>query len=87
MTISGSSVHIRTFQAFLIFKNTFDFKLLHLALELLLYSTMNNLDESLYMEFEDDIGTFDRLTEEDRNFLEKLVKKALEIEREMNNSN
>lgn len=48
---------------------------------------MNNLDESLYMEFEDDIGTFDRLTEEDRNFLECLIKKAAEIEREINNTN
>jgi hypothetical protein len=48
---------------------------------------MNSLDESLYMEFEDDIGTFDRLTEEDRNFLERLVMKAEEIEREINNSN
>jgi hypothetical protein len=48
---------------------------------------MNNLDEGLYMEFEDDIGTFDRLSEEDKNFLERLVKKAAEIEREMNNSN
>jgi len=48
---------------------------------------MNNLDESLYMEFEDDIGTFDRLTEEDRNFLDRLIKKAAEIEREINNTN
>jgi hypothetical protein len=48
---------------------------------------MNNLDEGLYMEFEDDIGAFDTLSEEDRNFLERLVKKAAEIEREMNNSN
>ena len=48
---------------------------------------MNNLDESLYMEFEDDIGNFDRLTEEDRNFLDRLIKKAAEIEREINNSN
>ena len=87
MTIPVSSVHICTFQTFLIFENTFNFSLLLLALELLLYSTMNSLDETLYMELFDDIGTLDRLTEEDKNFLERLVKKAAEIEREMNNSN
>jgi hypothetical protein len=48
---------------------------------------MNNLDESLNMEFEDDFGTFDRLTEEDRNFLDRLIMKAAEIEKEINNSN
>jgi len=48
---------------------------------------MNNINENLFVQFEDDFGTIDRLTEEDRNFLDKLIMKAAEIEREINNSN
>ncbi len=48
---------------------------------------MTNLDENLNMQFEDDFGTIDRLTEEDRIFLDRLIMKAAEIEKEINNSN
>jgi hypothetical protein len=84
VTILVAFLQIFLLQALLGFRNSCNFKLLHLASKLRLsQEKMSPLEENLFMKLIDDIEGSDGLAEEDKDFLKSLEKMAEEIESEV----